>query len=421
MQKIVSIRAREIIDSRGNPTIEAECVLEGKVSATASVPSGASTGIHEAVELRDGDKKRYRGLGVLKAVKNVNETISKSIKNKKFDQRALDDLMLKLDGTKNKGKLGANAILAVSMAFARASAKKQGIELYKYLGDLREKKNRSKTFNLPHPMFNIINGGKHADSGLDIQEFMVIPVGFKTFERKVQAGAEIISALKRLLVESGYSIGIGDEGGFAPQLGSNEEALELIEEAIKNAGYNFKNVKIGLDVASSNFYENGIYKMKVGGQEKTMTSTEMISWYEDLIKAHPILSIEDGLAEDDWEGYTEMNKRLGKKIRIIGDDLTVTNIERIHTAIEKKSINAVLIKLNQIGSLSETIDAIELTKKAGWIPFISHRSGETTDTFISDLAAGLSCEFIKTGSLVRGERVCKYNRLMEIEKNIQRK
>jgi enolase len=411
MSKITSVTAREILDSRGNPTVEVKLSL-GSVVGTASVPSGASTGIHEALELRDGDKTRFKGLGVLKAVEHVNTEIASKIKGNEYSQESLDKAMIDLDGTPNKARLGANAILGVSLAFARATAQDRGVELYEYLGSLTG----NKDFKLPQPMLNIINGGKHADSGLDIQEFMLAPTGFDTFSRKIQAGAEVISSLKKVLSKKGYTVSVGDEGGFAPKVSSNEEAFELIEQAVTDAGYTTDTIKIGMDVAASNLYENGLYHLKIEGKERELSSLEMISWYKELVRKYPFVFIEDGLAEDDWQGFTDMTKELGDKIKIVGDDLLVTNIKRIQIAIEKKAVNSVLIKLNQIGSLTETIEAIQLAKKQNWIPFVSHRSGETTDTFIADLAVGLSCEFIKSGSLVRGERVCKYNRLMEIEK-----
>lgn len=415
MSKITSLHAREIIDSRGNPTVEVACELESGDSAVAAVPSGASTGIHEALELRDGDKNRYNGLGVLTAAKNVNDEIFNHVKDREFDQKSLDEAMIKLDGTENKSRLGANAILGVSLAFARACAKEKGIELYEHLGTL----GNNKSFNLPQPAFNIINGGKHADSGLDIQEFMLIPRDFSSFKEKVRAASEIIVSLKKILGGKGYVVSVGDEGGFAPQLSSNEEAFELIVQAIKDAGYSLDQVKIGIDSAASSFYKDGKYNLRINGKEESLTSDEMIEWYEGLVKKYPIISIEDGLAEDDFDGFAKLTAKLGDTITIVGDDLTVTNVKRIQMAIEKKAINSVLIKVNQIGTLTETIEAIQLTKKQGWVPFVSHRSGETTDTFIADLAVGLSCSFIKSGSLVRGERVCKYNRLMEIEARLK--
>jgi len=411
--KITSVSAREILDSRGNPTLEVYIEIDG-VKATAMVPSGASTGKHEALELRDGDKNRYKGLGVLKATQNINEEISGNLIGKKFDQLELDNFLIKLDGTENKSRLGANAILGVSMAFARACALKTEIELYEYLGRLAG----NTDYRLPQPMLNIINGGKHADSGLDIQEFMLAPVGFETFTRKIQAGSEVIHTLRDILKKNGYTVSVGDEGGFAPKLHSNEEALDLMAEAIKEAGYDTERIKIGMDAAASSFYENGAYVLKIDGQKQTINSERLTDWYEKLVAKYPIILIEDGLAEDDWEGFSGMTKRLGEKIKVVGDDLLVTNVNRIKEAIKADAVNSVLIKLNQIGTVSETIDAINLTKKQGWTPFVSHRSGETTDTFIADLSVGLDCPLIKTGSLVRGERVCKYNRLMEIERKI---
>ncbi len=411
MSTISKLEAKEILDSRGNPTVFVSCTLQNGIVGTASVPSGASTGKHEAYELRDNDKNRYGGMGVLRAVENVNIKINKHLQNKDFNQSTLDESLIQLDGTENKSCLGANAILGVSLAFARASAKEQGKELYEYIGGLAH----NTFFVLPQPMFNIINGGKHADSGLDIQEFMIGPTGFSSMREKIRAGAEVISSLKSILHKKGHVISVGDEGGFAPKLASNEEALELIEQAIKEAGYSFEEIKIGIDAAASSFFDNGMYRLKISGEEKQIDRSGLISWYKELINTHPIISIEDGLAEDDWEGFSNMMDEVGGKIKVVGDDLTVTNIKRIKTAVTKKAVNSVLIKPNQIGTLSETIEAIEMTRKQGWVPFVSHRSGETIDTFIADLAVGLSCDFIKSGSLIRGERVCKYNRLMEIE------
>ncbi|KKU66683.1 MAG: Enolase [Parcubacteria group bacterium GW2011_GWA2_47_16] len=414
MSKIISIKAAEIIDSRGNPTLEVTCKLESGICEKASVPSGASAGVHEACELRDHDEKRYAGLGVLGAVSNVNTEISRHVLGKEFDQKTLDDALLRLDGTENKSRLGANAMLGVSLSFARAEAKEQKVELYEYLGGLAG----NKDFKLPQPTFNVINGGKHADSGLDFQEFMLAPIGFGSFRRKVQAGVEVIFALKKILRAKGYAVSVGDEGGFAPKLASNEEAFEVMERAILDAGYSFDEIKIGIDAAASSFYKDGAYRLKIAGESKVMTSAEMVLWYRELVDKHPIIFIEDGLSEDDWEGFVEMTSKLRDRVKIVGDDLTVTNVKRIQTAIDKGAVNSVIIKPNQIGTLSETIEAIQLTKKQTWVPFVSHRSGDTVDTFIADLAVGLSCDFIKSGSLVRGERVCKYNRLMEIEDNI---
>ncbi len=415
MTIIKSIKAREILDSRGNPTIEVYLSTD-TFTSVASVPSGASTGIHEALELRDNDEKRYGGDGVLIAVDNINNEIADNIIGKEFDQESLDRFLIKLDGTENKSRLGANAILGVSMAFARVSAKEQHLELYEYLGKIVG----NRDFELPQPMFNIINGGKHADSGLDIQEFMLAPVGFKSFKEKVRAGSEIIHKLKSILKEKNYTVSVGDEGGFAPKLLSNEEALELMVEAIEKANYTTDQVKIGMDAAASSFYENEKYNLKINGKEKILDNGELVNWYQQLIKEYPIMLIEDGLAEDDWNGFNLLTKKEGDNISVVGDDLLVTNIKRVEIAIEKQAVNSVLIKLNQIGTVTETIDTIELTKKQNWKPFVSHRSGETTDTFIADLAVGLGCPLIKSGSLIRGERVCKYNRLMEIEDKLNK-
>lgn len=413
MVKIKSVSARQILDSRGKPTIEVS-LSSSNFKEVASVPSGASTGIHEALELRDNDPKYYAGLGVNQAVSNVQKEIAEKIIDKEFDQKTLDQFLIDLDGTPNKSKLGANAILGVSMAFAKVGAKEEGLELYEYLAKLAENKN----YKFPVPMLNIINGGQHADSGLDIQEFMLGPVGFDSFKEKIRVGAEVIYALRKILKDKGYTVSVGDEGGFAPKLETNEEALELMVMAIEKAGYTKDQVKIGMDAAASSFYEDGKYNLKINGELKSLSSEEMVAWYKALTEKYPIISIEDGLAEDDWEGFNLLTKTLGSKITIVGDDLLVTNIKRIKTAIEKEAVNSVLIKLNQIGTVTETIEAITLAQKQGWSPFVSHRSGETTDTFIADLSVGLACPFIKSGSLVRGERVCKYNRIMEIEDNL---
>lgn len=410
MSKISSVSAREILDSRGNPTLETTIIL-GDIKAVASVPSGASTGKLEALELRDKDSSRYFGLGVLQAVKNVNEEIGLALAGKEFNQKGLDNFLIELDDTDGKCRLGANAILGISLAFARASASEQGIELYEYLGKL----GGNADFKLPQPMFNIVNGGKHADSGLDVQEFMLAPVGFKTFAEKVRVGSEVMHVLKDILKKKGCTVSVGDEGGFAPKLSSNEEALQLMVEAIQKAGYNTDSVKIGLDAAASSFFINGKYQLRINGKVESLTSGELVNWYEELTKAYPIMLIEDGPAEDDWEGFQLLTQKLGKDITVTGDDLLVTNLKRIQEAIDKQAVNSVLIKPNQIGTLAETIEAVKLTQKQNWKPFVSHRSGETTDTFISDLAVGLACPLIKSGALTRGERICKYNRLMEIE------
>ncbi|MBP9701282.1 MAG: phosphopyruvate hydratase [Candidatus Pacebacteria bacterium] len=414
MKTITTLTAREILDSRGTPTIEVTCTLSSGAIGIASVPSGASTGIHEALELRDGEQSRYNGLGVQQAVAHVVGEISTLCSGHEYSQQSLDDALIALDGTPNKSRLGANAILGVSMSFAVAAAHDSHMPLYQYLKEV----SATDMGVVPRPMFNVINGGKHADSGLDIQEYMIVPIGFDSITRTVQAGAEVISALKKLLHEQGYSTSVGDEGGFAPKLASNEEALELLVHAIDRAGYTTEQIKIALDVAASSFYADGVYVLTAGGRQERKTSDDMIAWYERLLETYPIISIEDGLAEDDWEGFRGMTATIGTRVHIVGDDLTVTNVDRINQAIKENAINAVLIKLNQIGTVSETIAAIALTKAQGWAPIVSHRSGETTDTFIADLAVGCACPFIKSGSLVRGERVCKYNRLMDIEREL---
>jgi enolase len=416
MPVIKTLHAREILDSRGNPTVEVMCALISGASAVAAVPSGASTGVHEAMELRDGDRSRYNGKGVLNAVEHVNKNIFERVVGQEFDQSALDCMLIELDGTENKSRLGANAMLGTSLAFARAYAMERNIELYEYLGSLAG----NHAFALPMPALNVINGGKHADSGLDIQEFMLLPAGFDTFARKIQAGAEIIAALKNVLTGDGHSTSVGDEGGFAPKLSSNEEAFEYLERAIQKAGYTFEQIKIGIDAAASSFYTNGMYRMTAGGTTVERSTADMVAWYRELVKNHPIISIEDGFAEDDWDGFAMLTKEMGDMVTIVGDDLTVTNSKRIGEAVERQAINSVLIKPNQIGTLTETLEAIKLTNDNGWKPFISHRSGETTDTFIADLAVGLAAPYIKAGSLARGERVCKYNRLTEIEAQLKK-
>ncbi|MEK7140413.1 MAG: phosphopyruvate hydratase [Patescibacteria group bacterium] len=416
MSTIKSVHAREIIDSRGNLTIEVTCEMTSGVSARASVPSGASVGSNEALELRDHDPERYRGMGVLSAVQNVNVEICEFIKGREFNQTSLDGTLIKLDGTENKSRLGANAMLGVSLAFARARAQEDGLELYEYLGKLAGNRN----FKMPQPMLNIINGGKHARNELAIQEFMIAPVGFKTFKEKIKVASEIISSLKKILLAGGHAVSVGDEGGFAPQTASSEEPLKFLVQAITTSGYSTQDVKIGLDAAASNFYDHDLYRLKIAGQMRSLTGAEMIDWYEKLVDTYPIVSIEDGLAEEDWDGFVAMTKRLGQRIKIVGDDLTVTNLARIKMAVKEKAVNCVLIKPNQIGTLTETIEAVKLTKAQGWATFVSHRSGETMDTFIADLAVGLSCDYIKSGSLWQKERVCKYDRLIEIENKINR-
>lgn len=417
MTKIKSIQAREILDSRGNPTVEVDLTLSDGSFGRSAVPSGASTGSHEAIELRDGDAKRYNGKGVEKAVKNVNATILKAFKGKSFDQRSLDEALIKLDGSANKGKLGANAILGVSMAFAHASAKSMKKPLYVYFNKIAKTKN---PIQLPVPMMNIINGGQHAENSSDIQEFMVIPVGFKSFKEALRAGDEIFHALKKILHSKGLATTVGDEGGFAPSLSSNEAPFEVIMEAIAKAGYVAgKDVCFAIDAAATEFYKEGKYHLK--RDNKTLTSDEMVAWYEMLVSKYPIISIEDGLAEDDWAGYKKMTDKLGKKIQIVGDDLFVTNIERLGKGIKEGIANSILIKLNQIGTVSETIDAVNLAKKAGYTSIISHRSGETEDTTIADFAVGTGAGQIKTGSLSRTDRVAKYNQLLRIEEQLDKK
>ncbi|MGQ9491237.1 MAG: phosphopyruvate hydratase [Anaerolineae bacterium] len=409
---ITKVLGREILDSRGNPTVEVEVWLENDVMGRAAVPSGASTGVHEALELRDGDKDRYGGKGVLKAVEHVNEEIAEALFGMDaLDQVAIDQAMLKLDGTPNKSKLGANAILGVSMAVARAAAESIGLPLYRYLGGVAAR-------TLPVPMMNIMNGGAHANwQGTDLQEFMIAPVGAPSFREAVRWGAETYHALKAVLKSKGYSTGVGDEGGFAPALKTNAEAIELILEAIQKAGYKpGEDICIALDPASSGFYEDGLYNLRTEGRK--VTSAEMVEMYADWIKKYPIISIEDGLAEDDWEGWALLNKTLGGQIQLVGDDIFVTNVERIARGIAEKTANSVLIKLNQIGSLTETIAAIQMAFKAGWTAMVSHRSGETVDSFIADLTVAMGTGQLKTGAPCRSERVEKYNQLMRIEEEL---
>ncbi len=406
---VESILAREILDSRGNPTVEVECLLDDGTLEIAGVPSGASTGAFEAVELRDGDKSRYGGKGVLKAVENINEVIVREVLDwDATDQRGLDQAMIELDGTENKGKLGANAILGVSLAVARAQAASAELSLFKYIG--------GPTANLlPVPMMNILNGGSHADSNVDIQEFMIAPIGAESFADAMQMGAEVYHALKKVLKDRGLATGLGDEGGFAPNLESNREALDLIEEAIKAAGYKpGKDVALALDVAASEFYEDGKYQFE--GAAKS--SAEMIEYYEQLVNDYPLVSIEDPLNEEDWDGWVAMSERLGDRVQLVGDDLFVTNVKRLQKGIDTKAANALLVKVNQIGSLTETIDAVNLAHRNGFSTMMSHRSGETEDTTIADLAVALSCGQIKSGAPARGERVAKYNQLIRIEQEL---
>lgn len=414
MKRIQNLEASEILDSRGNPTVEVACVLESGVSAKASVPSGASTGIHEALELRDHDQSRYGGKGVLKAVQNINEEILEYVEGKEWNQQSLDKALVDLDGTENKSRLGANAILGVSLAFARASAIEEGKELYEYIGSLVG----NTSFKIPQPMFNILNGGKHANNGLDVQEFLIAPVAFGNFREKVAVAGKVINSLKNILISKNLSIETGDEGGFAPVVSSSVEPIELIMQAIRDAGYEAEQVKISLDVAASSFFEDGFYNINLTGEKKRLTSAELINWYVDLVERYPIASIEDGLDEEDWAGFRAMTEKLGGKIRIVGDDLLVTNINRIKKATEEKAVNCALIKPNQIGTLSEAMSAVMLAHQEGWSAFVSHRSGETMDTFIADLSAGMACEYIKAGALSQKQRICKYDRLIEIEDKI---
>jgi enolase len=412
MSKIKSVHAREILDSRGNPTVEVEAQLTDGALGRAAVPSGASTGVHEALELRDGDKKRYGGKGVLKAVENVNGLIANTLKGMDpADQAAVDHSMLDLDGTPNKSKLGANAILGVSLAVARAAASSQKTPLYRYLGG------DSATL-LPVPMFNILNGGVHANwQGTDLQEFMITPVGAPNFHEALRWGSEVYHALKSVLKDGGYSTGVGDEGGFAPALKKNSDAVELILKAIEKAGYKpGEGVAIALDPASSGFYEEGTYNLRTEGRKAS--SADMVQMYADWAEKYPIVVLEDGLAEDDWDGWKLLNQKVGNKIELVGDDLFVTNVERIARGIQENVANAVLIKLNQIGTLTETKAAIEMARKAGWGSMISHRSGETVDSFIADFTVAMGTGHLKTGAPARGERVEKYNQLMRIEEEL---
>ena len=407
--RIISIEAMEILDSRGNPTIRTRVSLENGVCGTASVPSGASTGENEALELRDGDKSRYGGKGVLKAVENVNREIAPELLGMTPDRQAeIDRMMLKLDGTSAKSNLGANAILSVSMATAATAAKSHNVPLYAYLGGVSG-------FRLPVPMMNIINGGEHADNSVDLQEYMVIPSGAPSFREALRYGAETFHALKKILQSKGYATSVGDEGGFAPNLKSNEEACEVIIEAIQAAGYEpGKDIFLALDAAASSFCNQGSYVFQKSGSG-TKNSTEMLGFYGSMVEKYPIVSIEDPMDEHDWDGFSAITKKLGDKIQIVGDDLFVTNTDFVRKGISKKAANAVLIKLNQIGTVSETLATIQLCQKSGWNYIISHRSGETEDTFMADFAVAMAGGQIKTGSASRSERIAKYNRLLEIE------
>lgn len=408
MSLIYSVHAREVLDSRANPTVEVEVVTEDGGFGRAIVPSGASTGAYEAVELRDNEKHRYMGKGVSKAVHNVNNVIAPNLyEYDVFDQVGIDEMMIELDGTDNKGKLGANAILGVSMAVARAAADELNLPLYQYLGGVGARV-------MPIPMMNILNGGKHADNNVDIQEFMILPVGAPSFKEALRMGSEVYHHLKKVLQGKGLSTGVGDEGGFAPNLESNEEAFQVIVEAIEEAGYTpGKDVVLGIDVAASEIYEEGKYYFK--GEDRKLSSLEVIDFYEEMISKYPIVSIEDGLSEDDWEGWKLMTARLGKKIQIVGDDLFVTNVKRLKKGIDEHAANSILIKLNQIGTITETLSAIELAKINGYKVVISHRSGETEDSTIADLAVAVNSRQIKTGAPARTDRVAKYNQLLRIE------
>ncbi|MBU1147338.1 MAG: phosphopyruvate hydratase [Candidatus Omnitrophica bacterium] len=409
---IKQIKGREILDSRGNPTVEVDVVLASGVLGRAAVPSGASTGEHEAVELRDGDKKRYMGKGVLKAISNVNGELNSALKDKdSSDQIALDKAMIALDGTENKFRLGANAILGISMAAAKAIANYKKIPLYKYLGG--EKAN-----TLPVPMMNIMNGGAHADNNVDLQEFMIMPKGAKSFSEGLRMGSEIFQNLKKILKSKKLSTAVGDEGGFAPDLKSNEEAIEVILQAVDKAGYKAgKDIFIALDPAASSFYENGKYMLRAEAKPEK-NAGDMVEFYANWVSKYPICSIEDGLAEDDWDGWKQLTDKIGKKVQIVGDDLFVTNVKRLKMGIEKGIGNSILIKVNQIGTLTETIEAIDLARKNGYTAVVSHRSGETEDTTISHLVVAMGTGQIKTGSICRTDRVCKYNELLRIEEDL---
>ena len=409
MGEIIDIIAREVLDSRGNPTVEVEVILDSGLAGSAIVPSGASTGKREALELRDGDKKKFHGKGVQKAVGNIVGEIASRLRGMdSFDQALVDKTMIDMDGTENKSKLGANAILGVSMAVCHASANELNVPLYRYIGGCNAKE-------LPVPMMNIMNGGAHADNNLDIQEFMIMPAGVNNFASALRAGAEIFQTLKTILKKKGLNTAVGDEGGFAPNLGSNEEALTIIMQAITESGYKAgKDVLLALDVASSEFFDKGKYQF----EGRKLSAAEMVDYYEALVGKYPILSIEDGLAENDWNGWKLLTERLGNKVQLVGDDLFVTNTKILSEGIRKNIANSILIKLNQIGTVTETLDAIEMAKKARYTAVISHRSGETEDTTIADLAVACNTGFIKTGSLSRSERIAKYNRLLRIEEEL---
>ncbi len=412
MSIVEDILAREVLDSRGNPTVEVEVYLTDGAVGRAIVPSGASTGVHEALELRDGDAERYGGKGVLTAVGNVNEEIGPQLVGwNVFDQQGIDEYMVELDGTPNKSRLGANAMLGVSLAVARAAASELDLPLYRYLGGVAAR-------TLPVPMMNILNGGKHAQDSTDLQEFMVMPLGADSFQEALRWGTETYHSLKRVLRDKGYNTGLGDEGGFAPSLGSNEEAVEVILEAIEEAGYEpGKDLYLALDPAASEFFEDGQYHLRKEGRK--LTGAEMVDFYANWVDRYPIISIEDGLAEDDWGGWKLLMERLGDRVQLVGDDLFVTNVERLARGIEEKAANSILIKLNQIGTLSETIAAVDMAQRAGWTTVISHHSGESEDTTIADLAVALNAGQIKAGAPCRSERVAKYNQLLRIEEYLE--
>lgn len=414
MSYIEEVYARQILDSRGNPTVEVEVILDSGVIGRASVPSGASTGMYEAVELRDGDKDYFMGKSVLNAVENVNEIIAPEIVGAYvFDQIGIDNYMIELDGTENKSKLGANAILGVSLAVAKAAAKELNLPLYQYIGGVNAKV-------LPVPMMNILNGGEHADNNVDIQEFMIMPVGADSWSEALQVCSEIFHNLKKVLADKGLATSVGDEGGFAPNLSSNEEALQVIVEAIKKSGYEpgEAGIMIAMDAAASSFYNKDTNKYELKGEGKTLSSDEMVEYYKNLVEKYPIISIEDGLDENDWEGFKKLTDELGEKIQLVGDDLFVTNTSKLAEGIEKGVANAILIKLNQIGTLTETLDTIEMAKKAGYTAIVSHRSGETEDTTIADLVVATNAGQIKTGAPSRTDRVAKYNQLLRIEEDL---
>jgi len=410
--KIKIVHGREILDSRGNPTVEVDVILENDLFGRAAVPSGASTGEHEAVELRDGDKARYLGKGVTKAVKNVNTEIASKLKGMDaLEQEKIDKTLIGLDGTENKSRLGANAILGASLAVCKAAANSKKIPLYRYIGG-------EKARTLPIPMMNILNGGEHADNNVDLQEFMIMPIGAPNFKEALRMGSEVFHNLKGILKSMKLSTAVGDEGGFAPDLRSNEEALNVILEAIDKAGYRKgRDISIALDPASSTFFKNGIYTLEAESKKKN-SSQDMVEFYSRWVKSYPVVSIEDGLAEDDWDGWKQLTEKLGSKIQIVGDDLFVTNTKRLKMGIEKGIANSILIKVNQIGTLTETKEAIEMARNAGYTSVISHRSGETEDTMISHLAVGMNTGQIKTGSVCRTDRICKYNELLRIEEDL---